>query len=59
MVILPSGWEKEDTMDAIACPEGEEMRCCEEGVCFLATDDKAEPEDPQPFGYNYEDFGEA
>jgi len=57
-VILPSGWEKEDTMDAVTYCEGEETRCCEGGVCFLAPEDKAEPEDPQPFGSDYEDFGE-
>ena len=58
IVILASGWEKEDTMDAITYCEGEETRCCEGGVCFLASEDKAEPEDPQPFGYDYEDFGD-
>jgi len=57
-VILPSGWEKEDAMDAIGYCEGEETRCCEGGVCFLAPEDKAEPEDVRPFGYDYEEFGE-
>jgi hypothetical protein len=56
MLILPSWWEKEDAMNAVACCEGEEMTYCEE-VCFFATEDKAEPEDPQPFWYNYEGFG--
>lgn len=58
IVIVPSGWEKEDTMDAIASYEGEEMTYCEEGVCVFATEDKANPEDPQSFSYNDEDFGE-
>jgi hypothetical protein len=57
MVILPPGWEKEDTMDAIAYCDGEQTRCCEGGVCFLATEDKAGPEEPQPFWYNGEEFG--
>ena len=56
MVILPSGWEKEDAMNAIACCEGEEMTYCEE-VCFFATGDEAEPVDPQPFWQTYEGFG--
>jgi len=50
MLILLTGWEKEDTMNAAACCEGEELLYCEE-LCLFATEDKAEPEDPEPLWY--------
>ena len=40
MVILLTGWEKEDTMNATACCEGEELTYCEE-LCIFATEDEA------------------
>jgi hypothetical protein len=50
MVILPLGWEKEDTMNATACCEGKELTYCED-LCIFATEDRAKTEDPQTFWY--------
>ena len=51
MVILPLGWEKEDTMNATACCEGKELTYCED-LCIFATEERAKTEDSQTFWYN-------
>jgi hypothetical protein len=50
MVILLTGWEKEDTMNVTACCEGEELTYCEE-LCIFATEDKAKTEEPETLWY--------
>ena len=50
MVILLTGWEKEDTMNATACCEGKELTYCEE-LCIFATEDNAKTEEPETFWY--------
>jgi hypothetical protein len=47
VVILPLGWEKEDTMNATACCNGKELTYCEE-LCIFATE---KTEGPQTFWY--------
>ena len=57
MLILLTGWEKEDTMNATACCHGEELTYCEE-LCIFATEDRAEREYPQTLWYTLpEGFG--
>ena len=50
MVILLAGWEKEDTMNATACCNGEELTYCEE-LCIFASEDRAKTEDPETLWY--------
>jgi len=57
MVILPSGWEKEDAMNATACCDGKELTYCEE-LCIFATEDRAKTEESQTLLYTLpEGFG--
>jgi len=50
MIILLTGWEKEDAMNARACCDGTELTYCEE-LCIFATEDEAKKEGSETFWY--------
>jgi len=50
MLILLTGWEKEDTMNATACCNGKELTYCEE-LCIFATEDEAKTEGSETLWY--------